>query len=411
MKSQKSLVENIPTSGLGFNAVVVLVVINCLLLVFQISSSGSLYERAWWPTEAQPMPCANITIAMDENLDMSSIDLSRGEVRSFRAHGIATRLIVEVGSYRNGPRTFSSVVLTSKRLNNLHDILYECEWATADSPTLKVKARAIKPDWNMGELYGTMVIVCTFPKDVGTKSEGGRLILTAHYPGAFRTPERFIALTEMQGEYNASRFQPPYPYDMTFCGSPLYGNISPQRIREWIAYHAYFLGNRTLFIFQDAGGIHDDVYRVLKPWIDLGQVLVENLRQAEVYEGYYHHQFTMLNDCLLRSQTLSNWTFFFDVDEFLFSSGDKKPVDLLAENARNNVTQFLFKTVKMSDGLCLKENKRESDSHFMAKISRSVSQTRGIAAFLELFFFLFSFDILFHLGAIVPVELRSSCTY
>lgn len=360
------------------NTVLVLVAVNCALLVFQIATSTApgFYERGIW--RPQPTACANITTPpLDETLNTTSFDLSRGEVRAFRAHGVATRLIVEVGSYRNGPRTFSAVVMTSKRLNNLHEILYDCEWASsAKTQTAMVRARAIKPDWNMGLLYGTMVLVCEFPHDVGADAASGRLVLTAGYGNSvFRAPERFVALTERPGDCNASRYAPPYPYEITFCGSPLYGDISPQRIREWVAYHAWLLGPHTLFIFHDAGGIHHDVYRVLQPWIALGRVRVENLRQAEVYEGYYHHQFTTLNDCLLRSQTLANWTFFFDVDEFLHipnSAHDAQHAvtSLLAAKAHENVTQILFPTVKVSNALCQKQSTRGSDSEFLAQISR-----------------------------------------
>jgi hypothetical protein len=277
--------------GVSMNTVLILIFLNCLLLVFQISSYAStlIYKRGWWLPGA-PQRATAIRNMEYESLNTTSLDLSHGELRNFPAHGIATRLIVEVGSYRNGPRTFSAVVMTSKRLSNLHKILYECEWEGEDALSVKVTARSIKPDWNMGRLYGTMVLVCEFPHEVGTDAEGGRLVLTAGYADVFRAPERFVALMEMKGEYNASRYSPPYPYEMTFCGSPLYGNISPQRIREWIAYHAWFFGENTLFVFQDAGGVHEEVYRVLKPWIELGRVRVQNLRQAEVYEGYYHHQ-------------------------------------------------------------------------------------------------------------------------
>lgn len=375
MKSSTGkILERIPASGTCFSVVAVLVILNCLLLGFQISSNAGRYESTWWLASAPPMACTNASFALDEKLNMSSIDLSKGEVRSFRAHGVASRLIIEVGSYRNGPRTFSSVVMTSKLLNELHDITHECEWVTSDSKALRVKAMAIKPDWNMGRLYGTMVLVCNFPRDVGTDAEGGQMILTAGYSDSYRIPERFVALTEMRGEYSASHFQQPYSYDLAFCGSPLYGNISPQRVREWIAYHAWFFGNRTLFMFHDAGGIHDDVYRVLKPWIDLGRVQVQNLRQAEVYEGYYHHQFTILNDCLMRSQTLASWTFFFDIDEYLYIPEAHSPraiLNLLAEQARNNVTQILFKNIKISDALCEKSNKTTTEAQSMAKQSRS----------------------------------------
>ena len=348
----------------GTNFVIVLIALNCLLLVVQLSSNLTTYDRSWWPdisnTRTKLLPtCSNssLTNPVEENLHTSSIDLSRGEVQTFKPHGVASRLLVEVGAYRNGPRRFSFVAIGSKRLNNLHDHLYGCEWQNLEGKFVQAhKTRTIKPDWNMGRIYGTLVIVCDFDHDVGTKSEGGRLVITANYPDAYRTPEKFVALIEAPGEYNASRFQPPYPYEIAFCGSPLYGDISPQRIREWMAYHAWLFGENSIFIFQDAGGIHSDVYRVLQPWIELGRVRVLNLRKAEVYEGYYHHQFTMLNDCLLRTQTLANWTFFFDVDEFLYlPDGGAGLVELLKNSTRNNVTQIHFKNVKMSADLCRRE--------------------------------------------------------
>jgi hypothetical protein len=67
-------------------------------------------------------------------------------------------------------------------------------------------------------------------------------------------------------------------------------------------------------------------------------------------------QFTMLNDCMLMSQTLANWTFFFDVDEFLYipRSGAEKDQptiqSILAEKARNNVTQSSSRTSKSPRG-------------------------------------------------------------
>lgn len=143
------------------------------------------------------MLCVNIIIVMDENFDMFLIDFLCGEVCSFCVYGIVICLIVEVGFYRNGLCIFLFVVLISKCLNNFYDIFYECEWVIVDSFILKVKVRVIKFDWNMGELYGIMVIVCIFLKDVGIKFEGGCLILIVYYLGVFWIFERFIVLIEM----------------------------------------------------------------------------------------------------------------------------------------------------------------------------------------------------------------------
>lgn len=111
-------------------------------------------------------------------------------------------------------------------------------------------------------------------------------------------------------------------------------------------------GSSTHFLFHDAGGMSADVLAVLQPWIELGWVSVQNLQLLEVYEGRSHHQFTMLNDCMLRAQTLSNWTFFFDVDEYLYVPPGASLQQILARSESKRVTQIRMETVKMAAALC-----------------------------------------------------------
>lgn len=117
---------------------------------------------------------------------------------------------------------------------------------------VKGMASKIRPDFRYHRLYGTLVIACDFDHDLGGE-EGGSLWINASYGDAFRPDERFLALREAPGAFNASAFHPPFPYDYIYCGSPLFGNLSPQRVREWMAYHNHFFGENAHFILYDAG--------------------------------------------------------------------------------------------------------------------------------------------------------------
>ncbi|KAG0580728.1 hypothetical protein KC19_4G194600 [Ceratodon purpureus] len=298
---------------------------------------------------------------LHEKVNTSDIDLSRGELRVFKPHGLAMHLWIEMGAYRGGPREFSIVGLVAKPIETFHEPPYLCEWVLNDGKgAIKGNSSKILPDWNYGKLYTVVVITCTFEQDVGVDREGGELVLHVSYGDKYRQPERITVLTEKQGEYNATMFSPPYPYDYVYCGSSVYGDVSPQRMREWLAYHAYFLGERSHFILHDSGGFHPDVWKVLEPWIKKGRVSVHNIQQQEIYDAYYHNQFLVVNDCLFRSRFMANWTFFFDIDEYLHVPPTTTLEEVLSEDP--NVTQITFEQVPISNELCVADN-TTADGH------------------------------------------------
>lgn len=261
------------------------------------TETGANLER--FEDDVQPNHPALSDALLHENLNTSSIDLSHGEVRAFKPHGLATHLYIEMRAYRGGPSVFSIVGLTSKPIETHHEPPYACEWVSSStSQAVKGRTHKVLPDWDYGKLYTVVVITCTFVEDVGVGGEGGELILYASYGDQFRIPERIVALTESKGEYNSSIFNPQgFPYEYVYCGSSVYGDISPQRMREWMAYHAKFFGEKSHFILHDSGGFHDDVRKVIEPWIKQGRVTLQNIRQQELYDGYYHNQ--VLGDLLL----------------------------------------------------------------------------------------------------------------
>jgi len=282
--------------------------------------------------------------------------------RVLRPYGSAAALFVQMGAYRGGPRTFAIVGLASKPTHVFGTPYFKCEWLpnpSAGDPSprpVRTKAYKMLPDWGYGRVYTVVVVNCTFPSNPNAGNAGGKLLVHAYYSTASRRYERFVALEEAPGSYDESRFSPPFQYDYLYCGSSLYGNLSASRMREWVAYHAHFFGPRSHFVLHDAGGISPEVKAVLDPWVRAGRVTVQDIRAQAEYDGYYYNQFLVVNDCLHRYRHAANWTFFFDVDEYLYLPNGRKLNEVLDQ--LSGYSQFTIEQNPMSSKLCLQDPSR-----------------------------------------------------
>jgi galactan beta-1,4-galactosyltransferase len=295
------------------------------------------------------------------------------ERREFRAVGSAAALFVHMGAYRGGPYTFAVVGLASKPTHVYGKPWFRCEWepnapTNSSSSPSPPQMRAAKtyhmlPDWGYGRVYTVVVVNCTFAQEPNADNAGGRLVLHAHYgpPSPPDRSERVVALEEEPGAYDAAAFRsPPHRYDYLYCGSSLYGDLSAARLREWMAYHARFFGPRSHFVFHDAGGVGPAVRGALEPWVRAGRATLQDVRAQAAYDGWYYNQFLVVNDCLHRYRHAAKWTFFFDVDEYIFLPDGRKLEDVLAE--LEPYTQFTIEQNPMSSRLCVRDpNKTETD--------------------------------------------------
>ncbi|XP_060203581.1 galactan beta-1,4-galactosyltransferase GALS3-like [Lycium barbarum] len=287
--------------------------------------------------------------------------------RAFNPFGSAAYNFILMSAYRGGYNTFSVMGLVSKPLHLYGKPSYQCEWVPNDDRQKKVSALGtqILPDWGYGRVYTVLVINCTFPVPVGADNiHGGQLLVHATTNGGgdakFNTTDTVVALTENETDFTnfVSVFKKPPKYDFFYCGSSLYGNLSPQRVREWLAFHVRLFGEKSHFVIHDAGGVHEGLMAVLKPWIEKGYVTLQDIREQERFDGYYHNQFLIVNDCLHKYRFQAKWMFFFDVDEFIFvpkKSTIKSVVDSLKD-----YTQFTIEQMPMSNKLCLEEDRGKS---------------------------------------------------
>ncbi|GLT98894.1 hypothetical protein SLE2022_163690 [Rubroshorea leprosula] len=302
--------------------------------------------------------------------------------RSFNTYGAAAYNFITMGAYRGGLTTFAIVGLASKPLHVYGRPTYQCQWLPQNNSQANITTvgHKILPDWGYGRVYTAVVVNCTFSQPINLDNSGGTLFLQASTSGGgdakFNLTDTIPTLTETPGSLNISLFTAKPKYDYLYCGSSLYGNLSPQRVREWMAYHVRMLGERSHFVIHDAGGVHEEVLEVLKPWMELGYVTLQDIKDQERFDGYYHNQFMVVNDCLHRYRFMAKWMFFFDVDEYIYvppKSTIKSVLDSLSE-----YSQFTIEQMPMSRTLCLTQDaaKRHRKWGFEKLVYRDVK--RGI---------------------------------
>ncbi|XP_074560292.1 galactan beta-1,4-galactosyltransferase GALS1-like [Curcuma longa] len=361
--------------------VATLVVLTLVMAMWQLHPYESLLNSR---SVASPLPTATATarlhkLAISLPLDSSSnstaltspapksklFDLplrappTDPDKRVFQAYGSAAALFVLMGAYRGGPSTFAAVGLASKPTHIYDTPWFKCEWmpnanasGSASPPQpIRVKAYKMLPDWGYGRVYTVVVVNCTFPFNPNSDNAGGKLLLHAYYSAKSGRYEKLVALEESPGAYDEAFFRPPFKYEYLYCGSSLYGNLSASRIREWMAYHAHFFGPSSHFVFHDAGGVGPEVRAVLQPWVTAGRATIQDIRAQAEYDGYYYNQFLVVNDCLHRYRHSANWTFFFDVDEYIYLP-DGRSLEAVLRNL-SDYTQFTIEQNPMSSKLCV----------------------------------------------------------
>ncbi|KAJ8758578.1 hypothetical protein K2173_000299 [Erythroxylum novogranatense] len=282
--------------------------------------------------------------------------------RMFHPFGAAAYNFILMSAYRGGIDTFAIMGLSSKPLHLYSKPTYQCEWLTQTSspnssatPINSSVAYKILPDWGYGRVYTVVIVNCTFSQPINLDNSGGKLFLHASTSGGgdtkFNVTDRFEVLSEHPGAVNFGMFKAKPKYDYLYCGSSLYGNLSPQRVREWIAFHVRLFGERSHFVIHDAGGVHEEVMEVLRPWMELGYVTLQDIREQERFDGYYHNQFMVVNDCLHRYKFMAKWIFFFDVDEYIYVP-PKNTIKSVLDSLRD-YSQFTIEQMPMSSKLCL----------------------------------------------------------
>lgn len=125
---------------------------------------------------------------------------------------------------------------------------------------------------------------------------------------------------------------------VTFCAArPMFGFFNPPRIREWLEYHRV-IHKIPSFIFYDAGAIHAGLKAVLDPFINAGLLSLIDTRPLLKFPLHAQGQVHNVNECLWRTHITSDWTIYFDLDEYLWV---KPPATLATISEKHKDAAFI----------------------------------------------------------------------
>ncbi|GJR20228.1 galactan beta-1,4-galactosyltransferase GALS3-like protein [Tanacetum coccineum] len=210
-----------------------------LITLFQFfpSSINNLRGCAAFPPPAAINFLSTTSASHVENKKLQDVVISNGLIkRNFNGYGSAAYNFILMSAYRGGVNTFAVIGLSSKPLHLFGKPRYICEWVPHDGAVNSVNnvtGYKILPDWGYGRVYTVVVVNCTFTSPVGHDGVGGKLVVHASTSGGgdtdFDLTDTIDALTENPGEVNSLQFEAEPKYEYLYCGSPLYGGLSPQR--------------------------------------------------------------------------------------------------------------------------------------------------------------------------------------
>jgi hypothetical protein len=118
-----------------------------------------------------------------------------------------------------------------------------------------------------------------------------------------------------------------FPHELAVCA--IFKNEGPY-LAEWLTFHEG-VGASHFYLYNDAS---DDNFReVIAPWMSRGMITITDWPK--------HPQVAAYNDCIRRFRMEARWIAFIDLDEFLFSPGDR-PLPEVLESYRGVAALFVY---------------------------------------------------------------------
>jgi hypothetical protein len=118
-----------------------------------------------------------------------------------------------------------------------------------------------------------------------------------------------------------------FRHELAVCA--IFKNEAPY-IAEWLTFHEG-VGVSHFYLYNDASD--DNFEDVIAPWVSRGMVTVTDWPT--------HPQVVAYNDCIRRFRMDARWIAFIDLDEFLFSPGDR-PLPEVLEAYRGVAALFVY---------------------------------------------------------------------
>lgn len=227
-------------------------------------------------------------------------------LRFGKGHGLQG--FVFCSAYRISTNEFVALGLSALALHS-HMEVDSCRWTRPDHSVVTGKLVASYPGDAHQKRYEIALLTCTLEEAVSSY-RGGQLTMTIEQ-------EDLPVYGEKPGSKNPTTPEPPYKSKLTFCSSPIYGDISEAHFVEWLEFHRVTHGVDYFHIY-DAGGINPSLRAKLKPYLSARMMTITDVRAINQFETWLYAQLLAINDCAYRTQFTSEWALFMDIDEYLY---------------------------------------------------------------------------------------------
>lgn len=234
--------------------------------------------------------------------------------------GIGIHSFILRSSYRVNDRHFVAIGMSALALHQSKQ-RNRCEWHGLDQSHIEGRQYVVWPGEHHDLMYESAIFHCELEN--GTlPGVGGSLFMKID-------EEIFSVYKEEKGRLELEP-KAPFKYNLAFCSFPIYRDVLPQRLGEWLQY-AYRSVGVDYFVLHDGGPIDESVMEVLNPYVKAELMEIIDIRAQYQYES--KHNVLTLNDCLYRMRWLSNWALFADFDEYLFAQPPQTVLGILKEHS------------------------------------------------------------------------------
>lgn len=228
-------------------------------------------------------------------------DPSLWQQRSFRRHSVYG--FISYSAYRVAATRIAVLGIGALGWREARRI-GECSWTDGDGISTTGKLSVDYMEEHHNYLYEFIMFQCSF--EDGPKESGGHLKMVVDN-------EVFYPFREEKNEMLDDPDK--FAFNLAICGSPLFGEVVPNSVVEWLDYHRFYTRIDHAFLYDT--GISKALMNELKPYIDAGVVSIADLKDGYRYMAWAQNQALAMHDCLYRNRRLSKWVMYLDIDEYL----------------------------------------------------------------------------------------------
>eukprot|EP00271_Cylindrocystis_brebissonii_P005131 TRINITY_DN17079_c0_g1_i2.p1 TRINITY_DN17079_c0_g1~~TRINITY_DN17079_c0_g1_i2.p1 ORF type:complete len:572 (-),score=66.48 TRINITY_DN17079_c0_g1_i2:454-2169(-) len=233
--------------------------------------------------------------------------LLHGDPESWQQYGWSKHSpfgFIQYSTYRIGDDDFVTVGIGAKRLHEGRKV-EGCRWFGKNGKEVPGTISFTFNTESHEMQYEALLLRCQLEEVTG--STGGYLIGTVDGEEIVLLNEK--SMPEWEGKS-------PYKYKFLHCSPPIFGQLDPRSMHEWMDFHRATVGFDH-FVFYDMQALGDDLRERLKEYIDGGWITIVDFKEALSFEVWWWAQHVAMWDCMFRSRTVAKWIAFLDFDEYL----------------------------------------------------------------------------------------------